>query len=73
MVATKDADATRRWSKASYEGDGGIGTKAHIGMIVMDNDQTLSHEARSMLTLPSVALYRISTPGNSATSLRLIY
>lgn len=24
--------------------------KARIGMIVMDNDQTLSHEARAMLT-----------------------
>lgn len=71
MVAPNDAGARRQWSKASYEVDGGIGTRAHIGMIVMDNDQTLSYEARAMLTLPGVALYesRISTPGNSAASL----
>lgn len=70
MAVTKDV-RSRQWSKAPYELDGGIGTKAHIGMIVMDNDQTLSHEARAMLTLPGVALYesRISTPGNSETSL----
>ncbi|MCK1545734.1 hypothetical protein IVB12_28285 [Bradyrhizobium sp. 179] len=40
------------------------------GMIVMDNDQTLSHEARGMLTLRG-ALSNLDT--NSATSLRLIY
>ncbi|AFT90354.1 maleate cis-trans isomerase family protein [Paraburkholderia phenoliruptrix] len=40
-----------------YQLDQGIGYKAHIGMVVLDCDQTLSYEARAMLTLPGVALY----------------
>lgn len=40
-----------------YELDAGIGYRAHIGMVVLDCDQTLSYEARAMLTLPGVGLY----------------
>ena len=40
-----------------YEVDAGLGTRAHIGMVVTSNDQTLSSEARAMLTLPGIALY----------------
>ncbi|UPK34516.1 hypothetical protein IVB18_41725 [Bradyrhizobium sp. 186] len=49
--------ATEIWSNIQYEVDGGIGTRAHIGMVVICNDQTLSHEARAMLTIPGIALY----------------
>jgi maleate isomerase len=45
------------WVRIPYHLDGGIGTRAHIGMVVISNDQTLSHEARAMLTLPGVALF----------------
>jgi maleate isomerase len=39
-----------------YRTDGGIGPKAHIGMIITSNDQTLPTEARRMLAIPGVAL-----------------
>jgi maleate isomerase len=50
-------------SELKYVLDGGVGTRAHIGMVVLDNDQTLPSEARHMLNLPGVALYesRVST------------
>ncbi|RUV79056.1 hypothetical protein [Mesorhizobium sp.] len=57
MLAEKDKATPKVWSKIKYETDGGIGTRAHIGMAVYDCDQTLSHEARAMLGLPGVALY----------------
>ena len=40
-----------------YETDAGIGARSHIGMVVTSNDQTLSYEARAILTLPGIALY----------------
>jgi len=40
-----------------YDLDDGIGYRAHIGMVVLDCDQTLSYEAREMLSIPGVALY----------------
>jgi maleate isomerase len=44
-------------AELSYRTDDGIGSRAHIGCIVMSNDQTLSYEARRMLDIPGVALY----------------
>ncbi|MEM5300187.1 Asp/Glu/hydantoin racemase [Burkholderia sp. JPY481] len=45
------------WFAVPYEVDAGIGNRAHIGMVVISNDQTLSHEAHAMLKIPGVALY----------------
>ena len=47
----------RRELTCPYEVDAGIGARSRIGMVVTSNDQTLSYEARAMLTLPGVALY----------------
>ncbi|UPK34494.1 hypothetical protein IVB18_41495 [Bradyrhizobium sp. 186] len=57
MLLKHAKDTAEIWSNLQYEVDGGIGTRAHIGMVVICNDQTLSHEARAMLTIPGVALY----------------
>ncbi|RWA52610.1 hypothetical protein AU476_16970 [Cupriavidus sp. UYMSc13B] len=55
----------RQHMDLAYELDAGIGYKAHIGIVVLDCDQTLSYEARAMLTLPGVGLYesRIQSGG----------
>ncbi|WP_321897264.1 maleate cis-trans isomerase family protein [Burkholderia cepacia] len=45
------------WSEIPYETDAGTGTRAHIGLVAISNDQTLPIEARAMLTLPGIALY----------------
>lgn len=50
-------ETSASWSNIEYEVDGGIGTRAHIGMVVICNDQTLPLEARAMLTIPGIALY----------------
>ncbi|WP_083633057.1 aspartate/glutamate racemase family protein [Bradyrhizobium sp. NAS96.2] len=52
-----------KWLSVPYQLDSGFGVRAHIGMVVISNDQTLSHEAREMLRIPGVALYesRISS------------
>jgi maleate isomerase len=72
MMTTKTAAAdTKIWSTVNYAVDAGIGARAHIGMVVIDNDQTLSYEARAMLTIAGVALYesRISsTDGDQPVS-----
>jgi len=63
MHAQSTGSAPRRQLDLDYKLDGGIGYSTHIGMVVLDCDQTLSYEAREMLTLPGVALYesRITT------------
>jgi maleate isomerase len=48
---------TPRSVNLPYETDAGLGPQAHIGLIVTSNDQTLSYEARRMLTVPGIALY----------------
>ncbi|MGZ9722702.1 maleate cis-trans isomerase family protein [Rhizobium miluonense] len=60
--------STTIWSEIDYQTDAGLGAIAQIGMIVLDNDQTLSHEARQMLTIPGIALYesRLSTARQDA-------
>jgi maleate isomerase len=62
VVAEAIKDTTR-WSEISYDLDRGIGWRAHIGMVIISNDQTLPCEARAMLAVPGVALYesRLST------------
>lgn len=47
----------RQYVNLHYELDDGIGYRAHIGMVVLDCDQTLSYEARRMLSIPGIALY----------------
>lgn len=57
MLTQQVVSTNKLWSNIQYDVDRGIGTRAHNGMLVFDNDQTLSHEARAMLTIPGVALY----------------
>lgn len=63
MFAQPVKPTRRVWSNIQYQVDGGIGHQAHIGMVVIDTDQTLSYEARAMLSVPGIALYesRISS------------
>lgn len=51
-----------RWKELAYKMDRGIGSRAHIGMVVISNDQTLSAEARAMLNVPGIALYESRLP-----------
>ena len=37
--------------------DGGLGTVARMGVIVLQTDQTIEHELASLLQLPEVATY----------------
>ncbi|MER8434824.1 MULTISPECIES: hypothetical protein [Mesorhizobium] len=57
MAQLKTFPTKRRWTDLDFELDAGFGSRAHIGMVVISNDQTLSREARAMLDLPGVALY----------------
>lgn len=57
MRAESTQPHARQHMNLEYELDAGIGYKTHIGMVVLDCDQTLSYEARAMLTLPGVGLY----------------
>lgn len=41
-----------------FETDGGIGTRANIGLVVLSSDQTIEHEYRCLLNLPGIALYQ---------------
>lgn len=50
-------DGTTQKRDLPYEISEGLGARAHIGFIVLSNDQTLSYEARQMLTLPGIAVY----------------
>jgi maleate isomerase len=46
--------------------DGGIATRAGIGVIVLATDQTLEHEFRRLLDLPGVAFYESRIVNDSA-------
>ena len=45
-----------------FELDGGIGTRANLGLIVLQSDQTLEMEARRFLSAPGVAVYHSRIP-----------
>ena len=40
-----------------YETDKGIGSKAHLGFIILANDQTLSYELYKIINIPGIAVY----------------
>ncbi|RKR31515.1 MULTISPECIES: Asp/Glu/hydantoin racemase [Paraburkholderia] len=61
-MTNQSESQARQWVSVPYELTTGIGSRAHIGMVVISNDQTLSHEARAMLSLPGVALYESRIP-----------
>ncbi len=48
--------------KLAYETDQGIGTRASLGVIVLETDETLEAEFRQMLSLDGVALYHSRIP-----------
>jgi maleate isomerase len=53
-------------TKLPFELDGGIATKAAIGVIVLATDQTLEHEFRAMLAIDGVAYYESRIANASA-------
>ena len=47
-----------RYQRVPMASDGGLGARARIGLLILRTDQTIEHEARSILPLvPDVALY----------------
>ncbi len=48
--------------KLSFDTDQGIGTRANLGVIVLENDETLENEFRRIMDLPGVALYHTRIP-----------
>ncbi|MCR9086405.1 MAG: aspartate/glutamate racemase family protein [Rhodobacteraceae bacterium] len=43
--------------KLDFQTDGGIGTRAALGVIVLETDETLEHEFRRMMAGPGIAVY----------------
>ncbi|MDD9741015.1 MAG: aspartate/glutamate racemase family protein [Marinovum algicola] len=43
--------------KLDFDTDGGIGTRANLGVIVLETDETLEHEFPRLVVRPGVALY----------------
>lgn len=43
--------------KLAFETDGGVGTRANLGVIVLETDETLEHEFRQIFTAPDIGLY----------------
>ncbi|RUW49845.1 Asp/Glu/hydantoin racemase [Mesorhizobium sp. M1A.F.Ca.ET.072.01.1.1] len=76
MEQSLELPTKRRFMDVDYELDSGFGSRAHIGMVVISNDQTLSHEARAMLQLPGVALYEsrvlAARQKNEAVTMKLL-
>ncbi|MCK0140511.1 Asp/Glu racemase [Aliiroseovarius sp. F47248L] len=48
--------------KLTFDTDQGIGTRANLGVIVLENDTTLEHEFRSLMNIDGVALYHSRIP-----------
>lgn len=48
--------------KLDFETDEGIGTRANMGVIVLETDETLEHEFAQMMDLEGVALYHSRIP-----------
>ncbi len=48
--------------KLEFETDGGIGTRANLGVIVLETDETLESEFARIMALPGVALYQSRIP-----------
>lgn len=48
--------------KLSFDTDQGIGTRANLGVIVLENDETLENEFRRIMDVPGVALYHTRIP-----------
>ncbi|MHA6268216.1 maleate cis-trans isomerase family protein [Aliiroseovarius sp. CAU 1755] len=48
--------------KLTFDTDQGIGTHANLGVIVLENDETLENEFRRMMDIDGVALYHSRIP-----------
>ncbi|MBT2132437.1 maleate cis-trans isomerase family protein [Aliiroseovarius lamellibrachiae] len=48
--------------KLDFQTDDGIGTRANMGVIVLETDETLEHEFAQMMDLDGVALYHSRIP-----------
>ena len=57
MNATAPADLIVNRQHLPHRLDGGIASRAAIGLIVLATDQTIEHEFRRLLGLPGVAFY----------------
>ena len=51
-----------------FTSDGGLGSVARIGLIVLQSDQTLEHELSGVLRRPGVALYHARIPNEMEVS-----
>lgn len=47
-----------------YRTDGGVASRAAIGLIVLSVDQTVEHEFRKIFTMPGIALYESRMPSS---------
>lgn len=57
-TALDTAPATVTRNHLPFEVDGGIASRAAIGVIVLASDYTIEHEFRAMLDIPGVAFYQ---------------
>ena len=48
--------------KLDFQTDDGIGTRANLGVIVLETDETLEHEFSRIMNLHGVALYHSRIP-----------
>lgn len=51
-----------------HELDGGLGSRASIGLVVLSSDQTIEHEYRRLVNLPGVAVYQTRLANDNAIS-----
>ncbi|MCP5089126.1 MAG: Asp/Glu racemase [Rhodobacteraceae bacterium] len=56
------ANPSSRIQNLSFATDGGLGTRARIGLIVLKTDQTIEHELAQLLRGKGVALYHSRIP-----------
>jgi len=51
-----------------HEMDGGLATRAAIGLVVLSSDQTIEHEYRRLVDLPGVAVYQTRIANDNTIS-----
>jgi maleate isomerase len=54
--------------KLSFQTDAGIGSRARIGLLVLQTDQTIEHEVAQLTAFDGVACYHARLPNNAAVS-----
>ena len=54
--------------KLSFQTDAGIGSRARIGLLVLQTDQTIEHEVAQLTAFDGVACYHARLPNDAAVS-----